>query len=175
MDSDRFGVPYQILGPHSEDFYSVMGRIVTLSAVLEHQARSVLQTMTNSLQSSFTTLYGSDLPKKALEQLANEGGDPHEQILSRYFRDVGETIERRNHYVHNLWPAQACERVYGWRSPQARKPDPQVDKPDVFLETNPDGMRAFILELVELIQRRPSVLEAAREVQEPKLYPDGPQ
>ncbi len=37
---DEFGVPSNILGPHPEEFFSLLGRIVALAAALESNVRA---------------------------------------------------------------------------------------------------------------------------------------
>ena len=41
--TDRYGVPSNITGRHSEDFFSTLGRIVSLAAILENKILSFYQ------------------------------------------------------------------------------------------------------------------------------------
>ena len=52
--SDDFGIPLNIMGRHPEDFFSVLGRIVALSATLEHQVLTFYQYLVGRDQTAYT-------------------------------------------------------------------------------------------------------------------------
>lgn len=43
-DTDPCGVPLNIMGRHPEEFFSILGRIVSLAAILENKLLSFIST-----------------------------------------------------------------------------------------------------------------------------------
>lgn len=170
MNVDRFGVPIKIFGEHEEDFYGALGRVAALSALIEQQALGIFQTMTNSPQNEYTQPAASQLIKKACKALNPVGDDENKKTLLRYFTDIGAALPKRNDYIHNLWPAQPGNRLFGWRpNPDKKTRD---DEPHVAIETNLDELKDFILTLVELILRRDCVHVSACAEQQLMLSPE---
>lgn len=167
MTTDRFGVPGKVFGAHDEDFFSALGRVAALSALVEHQALGTFQTMTNALQSEHSQLPAGQLIEKACKALLPINDDQDKQTLQRYFKDVSAALRERNDYIHNLWPAQPGDRLFGWR--HSRVKNAPADKQYESLETTMDELRDFILRLVELIQRRDRVYVAACALQQLEL------
>jgi len=167
VTTDRFGIPGNVFGAHDEDFFSALGRVAALSALIEHQALVTFQTMTNALQSEHTQLAASQLTEKACKALRPINDDQHKQTLQRYFQDVGAALRERNDYIHNLWPSQPGDRLFGWR--HSRDKNAPADKQYASLETTMSELKDFILRLVELIQRRDCVYVAASALQQLEL------
>lgn len=167
MTTDRFGIPDNVFGAHDEDFFSALGRVASLSALIEHQALGTFQTMTNALQSDYAQLPASQLIEKACTALRPINDDQHKQTLQRYFKDVGVVLRERNDYIHNHWPAQPGDRLFGWR--HGRDKNAPADKQYKSLETTMGELKGFIVRLVELVQRRDRVYVAACALQQLKL------
>jgi hypothetical protein len=117
---DPFGVPSNLMGHHPEEFFSMLGRIVALSASLEYRLLSFYQSLAGRDQNAFIELSVSRViagARKELHRLA----DPEERRMAAEYLDEAETItKRRNDYVHNLWPAQPGGCTFGWRRPQKK-------------------------------------------------------
>ncbi|WP_285723884.1 hypothetical protein [Psychromicrobium xiongbiense] len=167
MSIDRFGVPDSVFGTHDEDFYSAIGRIAGLSALIEHQTFMIYQTMMNLPQNADTQLGAGQLIEKACKALAPVGEDENKKILFQYFTDVETALRKRNDYIHNLWPAQPGDQFFGWRP--NRDKETRVDQPYLATQTNMDEFKASILTLVELVQRRDRAYVSACALQELKL------
>jgi hypothetical protein len=117
---DRFEVPSNLMGHHPEEFFSMLGRIVALSATLEYRVLSFYQALAGRDQDAFTDLSVSRVIKGARQEL-HRFTDPEEQRMALGYLDEAEAIaRRRNDYVHNLWPAQPGGRTFGWRRPQKK-------------------------------------------------------
>lgn len=158
MSADRFGIPDNVLGVHGEDFYGAIGRIAGLSALVEHQALTIFQTMTNSPQEAHTKSPASqvaDESPRVLKRLKNSDG---QQTLFGYFNDVETAMRERNGYVHRLWSAQPNGQLFGWR-PTRDKNSPAGHSDGIHAGLS--ELRAFIRTLIELIQGRDRVHVAA--------------
>ena len=167
MTTDHFGIPGNVFGAHDEEFFGALGRVAALSALVEHQALVTFQTMTNALQSEHTQLPAGQLIEKACKALLPINDDDDKQTLQRYFQDVGAALRERNDYIHNLWPAQPGDRLFGWRP--GRDKNAAADKQYESLETTMGELKDFIVRLVALIQRRDRVYIAACALQQLKL------
>jgi hypothetical protein len=167
MSVDRFGIPDNILGAHDEDFYGAIGRVALLSALVEYQALTIYQTMMNLSQTEGTQLHASQLAVRACDALQPGEEDQNKKTLIKYFTDVKTAFPERNNYIHNLWPAQPGDQFFGWRpNPDKKTRD---NEPSVATQGNMDELKAFILMLVELVQRRDRVWVSASAQQRLKL------
>jgi len=148
ITADDYGVPSNLLGRHREDLFSMVGRIVMLSATLESRLLSIYQSLVGADQSEYTTVPVGKLIKRCGDELHRLDGRPdHRLLMETFLADAKAIIERRNHYVHNLWPAQAGDKLWGWR--------PSRDKnvlEAVTVETTLDEMRADLDALVALLE-----------------------
>jgi hypothetical protein len=170
MSVDRFGVPDYFFGAHNEDFFGAIGRIASLAALIEHQALTIYQTLMNLPQTTGTLLSATQLIDKASKALTAAGDDENQTTLLQYFSDVDAALRKRNGYIHSLWPAQPANVLFGWRPTRAKTAP--ADKPNDAIQTNLEGLKAFISTLVEIVQRRDRVWVAAGALQEIKLSPE---
>lgn len=144
---DPYGVPLNIMGNRSEEFFAALGRIVGLGATLENKILGFLQYLVGRDQQAHTQLNVSRLIDMALKE-------PHRlpQVDRRFaeeFLAEAKTITTtRNHYVHNLWQAKGNGRFYGWRIPM-KKGATAVD-----MVITLDDMRADIARLVALLESK---------------------
>jgi hypothetical protein len=118
-DTDTFGVPLNIMGRHPEDFFSILGRIVALAAVLENKILVFYQYLVGRRQDEYTEmsvgqLIGDALPE--LHRLPPADGD----LAKEWLVEAKAITTKRNNYVHNLWPAQGDGRLFGWRMPKKK-------------------------------------------------------
>ena len=111
---DQFGVPFNLMGHHPEEFFSMLGRIVTLSASLENRLLVFYQSLVGAAQNEFTGVPAGKLLKRCRGELHRLDGRPDDRQLTEDFLAKAAAItERRSHYVHNLWPAQPGGRLFG--------------------------------------------------------------
>jgi hypothetical protein len=145
---DAYGVPSNLLGRHREDMFSMVGRIVMLSATLENRLLSIYQSLVGAGQNKFTTVPVGQLIDRCGSELDRLDDRPdHRQLMETFLADAKVVIERRNHYVHNLWPAQAGDKLWGWR--------PSRDKnvlEAVTVETTLEEMRTDLKALVAVLE-----------------------
>lgn len=148
VSTDAYGVPSNLLGRHREDLFSMMGRLVMLSATLENRLLSIYQSLMGAAQSEYTNVPVGELIKRCGNELHRLDGRPdHRLLMETFLADANTIIERRNHYVHNLWPAQAGDKLWGWR--------PSRDKnvlETITIETTLGEMRADLGALVALLE-----------------------
>lgn len=117
---DQFGVPPSIMGRHPEEFFSILGRIVALSAILENKILIFYQYLVGQNQDEDTGLSVGVLIAKAQEELPRlPTGD--RQLAEEFLLEAKAITDKRNDYVHNLWPAQGDGRLVGWRAVSKRK------------------------------------------------------
>jgi hypothetical protein len=142
--TDDYDVPLNILGRHPEEFFSIMGRIVTLSATLEYQVLIFYQHLVGRDQSLYTDWPIAKLirqARKGLKRLPAADAD----LARQWLREADENRKARNEYVHNLWPAQGDGRLFGW-SVSSRGA-----KASITTEKTMDDMRADLERLIELL------------------------
>jgi hypothetical protein len=143
--TDDFGVPLNIMGRHPEEFISMMGRIVTASATLEHQVLVFYQYLVGRDQTAYTDWSMSKLIGHARTELKRLPA-PDAGLARQWLREADEIRKVRNDYVHNLWPAQGGGRLFGWRVSNRSK------KASITAEKTMDDMRADLDRLIELLR-----------------------
>lgn len=103
-ETDDFGVPLNIMGRHPEDFFSILGRIVALAAILENKILVFYQYLVGRRQDDHTELAVGRLIANALQELHRL--PPAEGDLAKeWLLEEKEITAKRNDYVHNMWPA----------------------------------------------------------------------
>ncbi|MFX0578417.1 hypothetical protein [Nocardia nepalensis] len=146
---DRFGVPDNMFGPMPEDFYSAVGRVVLIAALLEVKLVDLLNTLDRVPQTTHAGKHGAELVKSALKSL--ESTNPA-------LRDQGKTVlvealdalDRRNDVVHNVWTAPTSDAAYGWRAVHRRlRSEPH--QPHVGTTMSLTDLSDFIGQLIRLV------------------------
>jgi len=144
---DAYGVPLNIMGNRSEEFFAAMGRIVGLGATLENKILGFLQYLVGRDQQAHTGLSVSrliDMSVKELHRLPQADRRCAEEFLA----EAKAITTTRNDYVHNQWQAKGDGRFYGWRIPM-KKGGMAVD-----MAITLDDMRADIARLVALLETK---------------------
>jgi len=144
--TDSFGVPHTLIGLHDENFFAVLGRIVPLCALLENHLLTVCQGLTGSGQHEHTRRPASKLIELSEDELVTLADDADRDIVAGFLRSAAELIERRNDYVHSLWPAQGGEKLFAWRPSR----DP-TDQAAMTLETNLEEMEVYLASLISVL------------------------
>ena len=151
-DTDGFGVPLRIMGRHPEDFFSILGRIVALAAVLENKILVFYQYLVGRRQDEYTELSVGQLTANALQELHRlppADGDRAKQWLL----EAKAMTAKRNDYVHNLWPAQGDGRLFGWRVPKRRNAMGAITTEGTLEEMRDDLNRLIALLQVNRLNR----------------------
>lgn len=117
---DSFGVPSNLTGHHPEEFFSLLGRIVALSALLENRVLVFYQYLVGRRQDQHTELGVGRLITNALSEIRRLTLPADRELAAEFLTEAKAITTRRNNYVHNLWPAQTDGRLFGWRVPQKR-------------------------------------------------------
>ena len=144
---DEYGVPSNLMGTHHEDFFALLGRIVALSASLENHVLVIYQSLVGAAQSEYTNLPVGRLLANCRTELQRLDSRPSDRERVEMFLSEAEAIiERRNHYVHNLWPAQPGGRLFGWRPPRAKDAQEAIT-----IEATLPEMRGDLASLVDLL------------------------
>jgi hypothetical protein len=145
--TDDFGVPLNILGRHPEEFFSMLGRIVALSATPERQVLGFYQYLVGRDQTAYTDWPIAKLIRQARKELKRL--PPEDADLGREWLKETDAIRKaRNDYVHNLWPAQGGGRLFGWRVSN------RGDKATITTEKTMGDMRADLDRLTALLSVR---------------------
>src|SRR3954471_17170589 len=104
---DDYGVPSNLIGTHHKDFFPLLGRIVALSATLENHVLVIYQSLVGAAQKEYTNVPIGKLLERCRKELHRLDARPSDrQLVDAFLTKAEAIIERRNHYVHNLWPAQ---------------------------------------------------------------------
>jgi hypothetical protein len=144
---DAYGVPLNIIGNRSEEFFAAMGRIVGLGATLENKVLGFLQYLVGRDQQAHTELSVSRLIDMALKEL-HRLPQVDRKFAAEFLAEAKAITTKRNDYVHNQWQAKGDGRFYGWRIP-LKKGATAVD-----MVITLDDMRADIARLVALLETK---------------------
>jgi hypothetical protein len=147
---DDYGVPSNLMGTHHEDFFALLGRVVALSASLENHVLVIYQSLAGAAQNEHTNLsVGKLLARCRKEHHRLEGRPSDLQLVEIFLSKAEAIIERRNHYVHNPWPAQPGGRLFGWRPPREKGAQEAIT-----VEATLPEMRSDLASLVDLLDVR---------------------
>lgn len=144
---DEFGVPLNITGRHPERFYSMLGRIVSLAAILENKTLGFYQDVVGGTQDDFIELSLSALIAKSLKEL-HRLPEADAELARQWLSEAQAISSRRNDYVHSLWPAQGDGKLFGWRRRRMK------DGTTKIVELTMDDMGADLQRLVALLDTR---------------------
>ena len=144
---DAYGVPLNIMGNRSEEFFAAMGRIVGLGAILENKILGFLQYLVGRDQQAHTELNVSRLIDVALKEL-HRLPQADRKFAEEFLAEAKAITTTRNEYVHNQWQAKGDGRFYGWRIPL------KTSATAVDMVITLDDMRADIARLVALLETR---------------------
>jgi len=144
---DRFGVPDNLLGPHTDDFYACVGRVVTLSALLENRLLDLVgqQVGRTVPRAKLAAMVVSELIQKGKETLDSYMDEPSRLCGEEFFARAQNTIVERNHIVHSLWPAQAEGLLFAWR------PTRRASQPDTKITRSQSDISELVLAIVKLL------------------------
>jgi hypothetical protein len=144
--TDSFGVPDRLLGPHTDEFYACVGRVVTLSALFEERV-CVLVSQQVGVTQAPPKLGGtnvSTLIRKGLAHVDAFVDEPSRFLADAFFAHAQVAIRERNHIVHNLWPVQAEGPHFGWRSIRG-------ESADIMINRSQSDLRELVLQIVKLL------------------------
>jgi len=115
MNTDQYGVPLVIFGPHSEDFFPLLGRAVALWSIIENNVRMLTHRL--PISQELKTKPISAILKHAKNGVSKLEQDSFRHTLLAYLNSVCEAAEKRNAYAHSLWPAVSMgyPEVRGWK------------------------------------------------------------
>jgi hypothetical protein len=144
---DRFGVPPNLMGRHPEEFFSILGRIVSLAAILENKILVFYQYLVGRRQDEHTGLFVGQLIANALQEL-HRLPQADRELAEEFLLEAKAITDKRNHYVHNLWPAQGDGRLFGWRAVSKKR----AETASITTEGTLDEMRDDLMRLVDLLE-----------------------
>jgi len=144
---DRFGVPPNLMGRHPEEFFSILGRMVALTAILENKILIFYQYLVGRRQDEHTGLFVGQLITNALGGL-HPLPPRDRQVGEDFLLEAKAITDKRNDYVHNLWPAQGDGRLFGWRAVSKKK----APAASMTTEGTLEEMRSDLTRLVDLLE-----------------------
>ena len=151
VTSDQFGIPSNIMGQHDEDFFSILGRIVALAATLEYKILVFYQYIVGRRQDAFTELTVGQLIARAQKNLHRLTAPEDRKLAEQFLLEAKAVAQKRNAYVHNLWPAQSSGRTFGWRMPPTKNAKEAITTEGTLDEMHDDlGRLVALLEVNRL-------------------------
>jgi len=149
--TDAYGVPLNIMGRHPEQFFSMLGRIVSLAATLENKILSFYQYLVGRSETEHSELSVSQHIAKSLKELRRlkeleQLPQGEVELAEQWLLEARTITRRRNDYVHSLWPAQGRGKLFGWRVLQRKGGVVE------FVELTQDDMRNDLNRLVALLE-----------------------
>lgn len=151
---DEWGVPTMFFGPHSEAFWGGMGRVATLSALLEDRLIALLASLRRQA-------FDAAPPPGLGALLSQLGAEYRARAEITAWVDFGEYLARvrrcvtyRNDLVHSLWPVQPGGRIlFGHRLRSVPRDHRTADGPVAerrLVTTTMDELQSVVTELVAL-------------------------
>jgi hypothetical protein len=125
MEPDPYGIPYNVLGPLDPELPALIGRIVTLAALLEARVSSLRSGLAQEPEAEFAGLQiGANLPECRKKAVALDGrlgdlGPSLGQLLDR----IENASSLRNELVHRVWAKTGLVEWAGWKPLPARQRD----------------------------------------------------
>ena len=127
--TDDFGVPLNITGRHAEDFFSVLGRIVALAAILENRILVFYQYLVGRRQDEHTELAVGQLITKALKELHQLRPQRLNSRSSGYWKR-GRSLRRGTPTSTTCGPRRATRVCPAGGFRRRRKPPAQSQRRD---------------------------------------------
>lgn len=112
---DAFGMPENLLGPHAEEFFQILGRIVALAAVLEQRLLTLYELLARQAEAR-RQVRGAGEFIRLCRDLLKQFGAEEARPLHVYLDEATKCLTVRHGYVHSLWPAQAGDEQFAWRA-----------------------------------------------------------
>lgn len=155
MTEDDFGVPLNMLGHHDEQFYSAVGRIAALAALLEDRCLQLLRSIedleppdsSTGLTPSTKNSGARSVLKKLAAYDARLVGSARLDGLASFCEDAGIAVDTRNTVIHSLWPAQGGGRLFGHR---VKIGTDRTDSETICVDLSMSKLQELITELVWL-------------------------
>jgi len=145
---DEYGLPLGVLGAHPNEFYSAIGRVVCVCAVLEAKVTSLRHTLERSGQGSFTNQpVGQQIIR--VRDLSRRLPEPGPDRIGAFCDGAAAAFDRRNELVHSSFPAQPDGRLWGHRPARDKG---TTDGSAQTVETTIEELRDFISELAQLVR-----------------------
>jgi hypothetical protein len=145
--ADEYGLPIGVLGLHPDEFYSAIGRVVCVCAVLEDKVMTLRHTLAGAEQGRFTREPVS-AQIKAARALSNGLPEPGPEKINSFCDKAEAAFHHRNELVHSSFPAQPDGRLWGHRPARSKA---LTDGTADTVETTIGELRAFMGELASLV------------------------
>ncbi|KRC90092.1 hypothetical protein ASE25_11425 [Terrabacter sp. Root85] len=158
-ERDRCGVPVNLLGQHHEDFYSIIGRIITLCSLLDERLH-ILDARLKTVDAPRAAPNLNAVIKSCWEQLPTVADENLRAALELLLDESDRYRHTRNDAAHSLFPAQADGTVVWWRqdgnrlqtfAPGAAAGPADIATEDPYRPTTLDGWRNLVRQLADLV------------------------
>jgi hypothetical protein len=114
VTTDAYNLDVNVLGPHPNEFYGAVGRIVCVSAVIEQQISAMRHALAHVQQGTYSHEQVSD-HIRAARKLAKSLPEQDGQRVRAFLKRAERAFDKRNDVVHSAFPAQEDGRIYGHR------------------------------------------------------------
>lgn len=102
-------MPTSIFGPHQDDFYPLLGRIIALGSVIDRQLRDLVNHYVIEPGKDVGNMSTYDVLKKAKQFCDDIEEEENKDEMLRYLCAAQRATNRRNLYAHQLFPAVSIE------------------------------------------------------------------
>lgn len=152
--SDEWGVPNTFFGPHPEAFWGGMGRVASLSALLEDRLFALLAALRReAVDAAPPPGMGALLTQLEAEHAARAEITAWEDF-GEYLARARRCVTYRNDLIHSLWPVQPGGRIlFGHRLralPRAQRPADGSVAERRLVTTTMHELRPVVTELIVL-------------------------
>lgn len=150
MSLDEFGVPDQLFGVVPEDEYRLVGRVVTVAALVEVTLNDLLTELEQVPQTQYAGQQAGAMLKRA-EAVIGAGGFRADYVTRArpVLACARKVFEQRNAIVHGVRPVQDSAPGLAWRPVRLRQ-RPEPGSPIVAVSFTLEDLAALVVELVDL-------------------------
>lgn len=146
--ADRYGIAETLFGPVDDEFYGLMGRIVMVATLVEDRVLMLLWSVDTEPQPTHAGKPFRQLTTLIRDRIEGLPDGVRSDIAAVVTR-ASDAMDRRNEFVHSLWPNPTLEQAQGWRSKRLPKGTDQHSE-IVWTSTSAGAMASYLIELVAL-------------------------
>lgn len=149
-DGRQGGVPETMFGDVPEDFYSLVGRVTMVAALLENRLHVLFCVLANAPQDRLAGEPGKRLIRECRQRLDRVRPERHDEAAA--LLDAAEAaLSRRHEVVYSLWPFAPGDRVHRWRDVPTRRRE--SDEVVQWTSFHAGRLPDLVADLVDLFER----------------------
>jgi hypothetical protein len=152
---DAYGIPGNMFGPVSDDFYAAIGRVTMVASILDMRLLELLWALGDEPQHVHAGRATADLIKRSNRRLTRLADGSTEDGLA-LVEETTTLLKERNALVHSVWPETRLEGARGWRyghPSQRNGGEVPSTEPVIWTQATAESLRRLVGSMVDLSDR----------------------